>query len=171
VLRAQIRWEGKGGQEPSLAYGIGAPITPGTAGAMAAIVANANRQIEKVDLPLSISGLHSGDYRASFWPTGRSNTLCPRHGFGTGEPRPKQAVQDDEARLSGTDRDTTHYSAADITNLISCADKVCDLASRESPALSIVRSGAAPQVPKISRGKGGTRTLDPGIMSPALGSR
>ena len=37
---------------------------------------------------------------------------------------------------------TTHYSAADIETLISHAEKVCDLASRKSPALSIVRSGS-----------------------------
>jgi len=63
---------------------------------------------------------------------------------------------------------TTHYSAADISSLISCAEKVCELASRKSPALSIVRSGGASQVPEISGGKGGTRTLDPGIMSAVL---
>jgi hypothetical protein len=42
---------------------------------------------------------------------------------------------------------------------------VCELASRKSPALSIVRAGGASQVPEIIGGKGGTRTLDPGIMS------
>jgi integrase len=36
---------------------------------------------------------------------------------------------------------TTHYSAADIGNLIAASEKVCDFASRKSPALSIVRSG------------------------------
>jgi integrase len=36
---------------------------------------------------------------------------------------------------------TTHYSAADMETLIALAEKVCDLASRRSPALSIVRSG------------------------------
>jgi len=66
------------------------------------------------------------------------------------------------------DHITTHYSAADISNLISYADKVCDLASRKSPALSIVRSAGAAQVPEIGGGKGGTRTLDPGIMSAVL---
>src|SRR6185312_2539807 len=66
------------------------------------------------------------------------------------------------------DHITTHYSAADISNLSSCADKVCDLASRKSPALSIVRSEVASQVPEIGGGKGGTRTLDPGIMSAVL---
>ena len=63
---------------------------------------------------------------------------------------------------------TTHYSAADISTLISCAEKVCDLASRKSPALSIVRSAGSPQVPENAGGKGGTRTLDPGIMSAVL---
>lgn len=45
------------------------------------------------------------------------------------------------------------------------AEKVGELASRKSPALSIVRAGGASQVPGIIGGKGGTRTLDPGIMS------
>ena len=62
----------------------------------------------------------------------------------------------------------THYSAAGIGNLISAAEKVCELASRKCPALAIVRSGGAPQVPETSGGKGGSRTLDPGIMSTAL---
>jgi hypothetical protein len=59
---------------------------------------------------------------------------------------------------------TTHYSAADLETLISHADKVCELGSRKSPALSIMRAGGASQVPEIVGGKGGTRTLDPGIM-------
>jgi integrase len=63
---------------------------------------------------------------------------------------------------------TTHYSAADIENLISYAEKVSDLASRKSPALSIVRSAGASQVLESIGGKGGTRTLDPGIMSAVL---
>jgi len=63
---------------------------------------------------------------------------------------------------------TTHYSAADMETLISLAEKVCELASRKSPALSIVRAGGASQVPEIIGGKGGTRTLDPGIMSAVL---
>jgi hypothetical protein len=36
-------------------------------------------------------------------------------------------------------------AGADISNLISAAEKVCDLGSRNSPALSIVRSGGASQ--------------------------
>ena len=59
---------------------------------------------------------------------------------------------------------TTHYSAADIETLLRLAEKVCDLASRKSPALSIVRAGGASQVPDLTDGKGWTRTLDPGIM-------
>ena len=35
---------------------------------------------------------------------------------------------------------------------------------RKSPSLSVVRAGGASQVPEIIGGKGGTRTLDPGIM-------
>jgi hypothetical protein len=54
--------------------------------------------------------------------------------------------------------------AADIETLISLAEKVCELASRKSPALSIVRAGGASQVTDLIGGKGGTRTLDPGIM-------
>jgi len=63
---------------------------------------------------------------------------------------------------------TTHYSAADIENLISYADRACDLVSRKSPALSIVRSAGTVQVLDNLGGKGGTRTLDPGIMSAVL---
>jgi len=63
---------------------------------------------------------------------------------------------------------TTHYSAADIETLIALADKVCDLGSRKSPALSIVRAEGASQVPEMIGGKGGTRTLDPGIMSASV---
>ena len=60
---------------------------------------------------------------------------------------------------------TTHYSAADISTLISCAKRVCNLASRKSPALSIVRSARRVQALENAGGKRGTRTLDPGIMS------
>ena len=49
------------------------------------------------------------------------------------------------------------YSAADISNLIACAEAACDLASRKSPALSIVRSTGSPQVAANAVGKGGTR--------------
>jgi integrase len=35
---------------------------------------------------------------------------------------------------------TTHYSAADIGNLIAASEKVCELASRKSPAVAIVRA-------------------------------
>ena len=59
---------------------------------------------------------------------------------------------------------TPHYSAADISSLIVASEKVCEFTSRISPALSIVRSGGVSQVPEIVGGKGGTRTLDPGIM-------
>ena len=63
---------------------------------------------------------------------------------------------------------TTHYSAADIGNLIVASEKVCELASRKSPAVAIVRAGGGRQVPEKAGGKGGTRTLDPGIMSAVL---
>ena len=62
----------------------------------------------------------------------------------------------------------SHYSAADIGNLIEASEKASDLTSRKSPALSIVRSAGAAQVPETVGGKGGTRTLDPGIMSAVL---
>jgi hypothetical protein len=52
---------GRSGQEPRLGYGIGPPISPATAGAMAALVASVDRQIEKVGLPLTISGMHPDD--------------------------------------------------------------------------------------------------------------
>lgn len=35
---------------------------------------------------------------------------------------------------------TTHYSAADIGNLIAASEKVCELAGRASPAVAIVRT-------------------------------
>jgi integrase len=63
---------------------------------------------------------------------------------------------------------TTHYSAADIGNLIAASERVCDLASRKSPAVAIVRAGGVSEVPENAGGKGGTRTLDPGIMSAVL---
>jgi hypothetical protein len=42
---------------------------------------------------------------------------------------------------------------------------VCELESRKSPALAIVRSQRQAEVADSIGGKGGTRTLDPGIMS------
>lgn len=41
-----------------------------------------------------------------------------------------------------SDHVTTHYSAPEIGALIAAADRVCDLGSRKSPALSIVRPQA-----------------------------
>jgi integrase len=63
---------------------------------------------------------------------------------------------------------TTHYSAADIGNLTAASEKVCDLASRKSPAIAIVRAYGVSQASENAGGKGGTRTLDPGIMSAVL---
>jgi len=37
-------------------------------------------------------------------------------------------------------RITTHYSAAEIRNLIDAANKVCQTASRKSPAIVLLRS-------------------------------
>ena len=52
-------------EEPRLDYGIGTPITPPTAAAIAAMVASVNRQIEIVGFPLSISGLRPGEILVS----------------------------------------------------------------------------------------------------------
>ena len=52
---------GRSGQETSPGYRIGAPISAAVAAANAALVAGVDRQIEKVGLPLSISGMHAGD--------------------------------------------------------------------------------------------------------------
>ena len=48
------------------------------------------------------------------------------------------------------------------------AEKVCEPAARKSPALSIVQAAGASQVLDNIGGKGGNRTLDPGIMSAVL---
>jgi len=37
-------------------------------------------------------------------------------------------------------RITTHYSGAELSNLIAAADKVCALGSRKSPAITLIRS-------------------------------
>jgi hypothetical protein len=44
------------------------------------------------------------------------------------------------------------------------SEKVCELESRKSPALAIVRSQRQAEVTDLISGRGGTRTLDPGIM-------
>jgi hypothetical protein len=41
---------------------------------------------------------------------------------------------------------TTHYSAPEIETLIKASEKVCELGSRKSPALAIVRARAESQV-------------------------
>jgi hypothetical protein len=49
--------------------------------------------------------------------------------------------------------------------LIEASERVCELKSRKSPALAIVRVlRNEAQVSVNASGKGGTRTLDPGIM-------
>ena len=63
---------------------------------------------------------------------------------------------------------TTHYSAPEIEALIQASEKVCDLGSRKSPALAIVRARAESQVLDFTGGERGTRTLDLGIMSATL---
>jgi integrase len=67
-----------------------------------------------------------------------------------------------------SDHVTTHYSAPEIGALIEASEKVCELESRKSPALAIVRAGDRAEVIDPIGGKGGTRTLDPGIMSAVL---
>ena len=67
-----------------------------------------------------------------------------------------------------SDHVTTHYSAPEIGALIEASEKVCELESRKSPALAIVRSQRQAEVTDLISGKGGTRTLDPGIMSAVL---
>jgi hypothetical protein len=67
-----------------------------------------------------------------------------------------------------SDHVTTHYSAPEIGALIEASEKVCDLGSRKSPALAIVRPQGKAQVTDLIGGKGGTRTLDPGIMRKKL---
>ena len=68
-----------------------------------------------------------------------------------------------------SDHVTTHYSAPEIGALIEASEKVCELKSRKSPALAIVRAlRNEAQVADSTGGKGGTRTLDPGIMSAVL---
>ena len=62
----------------------------------------------------------------------------------------------------------THYSAAEISNLIEAANKVCQAASRKSPAIVLFRSAPRAQPLEENGGKGGNRTLDPGIMSAVL---
>jgi integrase len=63
---------------------------------------------------------------------------------------------------------TTHYSAPEIEALIQASEKVCELGSRKSPALAIVRARAESQVLDFTGGERGTRTLDLGIMSATL---
>ena len=58
---------------------------------------------------------------------------------------------------------------ADIEDLISSVEKVYELFARKYPALSIVRSAGAAQVTDKIGGKGGNRTLDPGIVSRLVG--
>lgn len=49
------------GQEPSLAFGIGPPTSSAGAAGMAAVVASVGKEVEKVRLPLTISGMRQGD--------------------------------------------------------------------------------------------------------------
>jgi len=51
----------KSERAPSLGYGIGPPVTAAAASVTAAMQASVGREIEKVGLPLSITGTHPGD--------------------------------------------------------------------------------------------------------------
>lgn len=53
--------EARSGQGPGLGYGIGAPLSSAQVAANAAVDAVIDRQVEKVRLPLSISGMQPGD--------------------------------------------------------------------------------------------------------------
>jgi hypothetical protein len=57
-------------------------------------------------------------------------------------------------------RITTHYSVAEISNLIDAANEVCRTASRKSPATVLLRSAPRAQPLEENGGKGGNRTLD-----------
>jgi hypothetical protein len=46
---------------------------------------------------------------------------------------------------------TTHYSAAHIGNLIAASEKVCELASRKSPAIAIVRARGSARASSVGR--------------------
>ena len=65
-------------------------------------------------------------------------------------------------------RITTHYSGAEIGNLIEASNQGCQTASRKSPAIVLLRSAPRAQPLEEVGGKGGNRTLDPGIMSAVL---
>jgi integrase len=62
---------------------------------------------------------------------------------------------------------TTHYSAPELEALIQASEKVCELGSRKTHALTVVRTRAEQQVLDFG-GERGTRTLDLGIMSATL---
>jgi len=73
------------------------------------------------------------------------------------------------ACVSVEDRqDLLGHKSARITTLIEAANKVCREPSRKSPSLLLLRSAEADVSARKNGGKGGNRTLDPGIMSAVL---
>jgi hypothetical protein len=63
---------------------------------------------------------------------------------------------------------TTDYSAADIGEPIEAANRVCEVEFREVPHSRSCEPERRSQLADLYGGKGGTRTLDPGIMSAVL---
>ena len=59
-------------------------------------------------------------------------------------------------------RITTHYSMAEIANLIGAANTVCDEQSRKSPALVILRKKFRPE-PVKQAGGNSSKTMEPGM--------
>lgn len=102
----------------------------------------------------------------------RSSTACQAHTYGY-RLHAADVLFENRKLLLGhkAAHVTMQYSAADIGNLMAASEKVCGFASGKSPAVAIVRAQGASQAPRISGGKGGTRTLDPGIMSSVVSSR
>ena len=72
------------------------------------------------------------------------------------------------ACVSFEDRqDLLGHKSARITTQIEAANKVCQEPSRKSPALLLLRSAGTHAGAEKIGGKGGNRTLDPGITSAA----
>ncbi len=93
--------------------------------------------------------------RAADWFEKETGKSCPlgfrnicvhdlKHAFGR-RLRAAGVSFEDRQDLSGhkSGRITTHYSAAELENLIEAANKVCQKKSRKTPALVMLRGGAA----------------------------
>jgi integrase len=98
------------------------------------------------------SGWHGARRRAAARYEKELGRLCPdgfrnvrvhdlKHTYGYRLRAAGVAFEDRQVLLGHkTQHITTHYSAADIGNLIAASEKVCELASRKSPAVAIVRT-------------------------------